>query len=82
LREHDYRYLVVRRGGVRQFDENCAVSIETAGGEPIRLQKVTREEGKEVELYCHSAGREAKETAMMSALAKPSRPDCKRLLTD
>ncbi|MBL8415599.1 MAG: hypothetical protein JNM42_14260 [Propionivibrio sp.] len=82
MREHDYRYLVVRRGGVRQFDENCAVSIETAGGEPIRLQKVTREEGKEVELYCHSAGREAKETAMMSALAKPSRPDCKRLLTD
>ena len=70
LREHGYRYLVVRRGGVRQFDENCAVSIETAGGEPIRLQKVTREEGKEVELYCHSAGREAKETAMMARFSQ------------
>ena len=66
LSEHGYRYLVVRRGGLRQFDAPCAVSIETAGGDPLRLQKVTREDGKEVELYCHSAGREAKETAMVA----------------
>jgi transposase len=66
LREHGYRYLVVRRGGVRQFDSAHAVIIETAGGEALRLQKVTREDGKEVELYCHSAGREAKETAMVA----------------
>jgi len=65
LSEQGYRYLVVRRGGVRQFDPTHAVSIETAGGEPLRLQKVTREDGLEVELYCHSAGREAKETAMV-----------------
>ena len=66
LSENGYRYLVVRRGGVRQFDETHAVAIETAGGDPLRLQKVTREDGKEVELYCHSAGREAKETARVA----------------
>ena len=70
LAEHGYRYLVVRRGGVRQFDETQAVSIETAGGEPIRLQKEMSEEGKEVRLYCHSAGREAKETAMMARFSQ------------
>ena len=70
LSEHGYRYLVVRRGGVRQFDASGAVSIETAGGEPLRLQKVTREDGKEVELYCHSAGREAKETAMVARFSQ------------
>jgi len=63
---HGYRYLVVRRGGVRQFDEAHAVSIETAGGETLRLQKEVSADGKELQLYCHSAGREAKETAMMT----------------
>jgi transposase len=66
LVEHGYRYLVVRRGGARQFDEACAVSIETASGESLRLQKEISEDGKEVRLYCHSAGREMKETAMVA----------------
>ncbi len=65
LAEHGYRYLVVRRGGVRQFDDTLAVAIETAGGETLRLQKELSEDSKEVRLYCHSAGREAKETAMV-----------------
>jgi len=67
---HGYRYLVVRRGGVRQFDEALAVSIETAGGETLRLQKEISEDGKELRLYCHSAGREAKETAMVARFAE------------
>jgi transposase len=66
LSEHGYRYLVVRRGGLRQFDETRAMSIETAGGEALRLEKVKREDAQEVEWYGHSAGREAKETAMMA----------------
>ena len=66
LVEQGYRYLVVRRGGVRQFDETQAVAIETASGETVRLHKETSEDGKEVQLYCHSAGREAKETAMVA----------------
>jgi len=69
-----YRYLVVRRGGARQFDAeqavSMAVSIETAGGETLRLQKEISEDGQEVRLYCHSAGREAKETAMVERFCK------------
>lgn len=64
LIEHKYRYLVVRRGGARQFDETQSIAIETASGETVKLQKVLSEDGKEVRLHCHSAGREAKETAM------------------
>ena len=61
-----YRYLVVRRGGARQFDATEALAMTTAGGETLRLQKTLSADGKEVELYCHSAGREAKETAMVT----------------
>ena len=65
LVKQGYRYLVVRRGGVRQFDDTKALAIETASGETLRLQKQVSEDGKEVLLYCHSVGREAKETAMV-----------------
>ena len=65
LTEHGYRYLVVRRGGTRSFDETQVVAIETAGGETLRLQKTLSDDGREVFLHCHSAGREAKETAML-----------------
>ena len=70
LIEQGYRYLVVRRGGARQFDEAQAVAIETAGGERLRVQKVLSEDGKEVRLYCHSPAREAKETAMAARFAQ------------
>jgi transposase len=70
LIERGYRYLVVRRGGARQFDEGCAVRIETAGGETLQLQKEISEDGKEVRLYCHSAGREMKEAAMVARFAE------------
>jgi transposase len=70
LREQGYRYLVVRRGGSRQFDASDAVAIETAGGETLRLQKELSADGQEVLLYCHSEGREAKETAMMARFSQ------------
>ena len=66
LAERGYRYLVVRRGGARQFDGTQALAIETAGGETVRVHKELSEDGKEVRLYCHSTGREAKETAMVT----------------
>lgn len=60
-----YRYLVVKRGGTRQFDEQGEIaSLETAGGERVRIQKQMSEDGKELRLYCHSEGREKKESAM------------------
>jgi len=65
LIENKYRYLVVRRSGARQFDETLAVETQTAGGEIVRLQKKLSADGKEIELYCHSKGREEKEVAMV-----------------
>ena len=65
LIEHNYRYLVVRRGGVRAFDVSASVATKTMGGETVRLQKVLSQDGKELELRCHSLGREAKEQAMV-----------------
>ena len=56
LIEHKYRYLVVRRGGVREFDAGQSVATQTVGGETVRLQKVLSVDGLEVELHCHSVG--------------------------
>jgi transposase len=70
LVEHKYRYLVVQRNGKRQFDHNQSIEIESASGETVRLQKEISEEGKEVLLYCHSSGREAKETAMLKQFSE------------
>jgi len=67
---HGYRYLVVRRGGARQFDDAKALSIETAGGAKLRLHKQLSADGKEVQLYCHSEGRQAKETAMVERFTR------------
>lgn len=69
LRERGYRYLVVRRSGARQFEASQSIAIETAGGETVRLQKEINEAGDEVRLYCHSTGREAKETAITRRFA-------------
>ncbi|WP_434782916.1 IS1634 family transposase [Ferrovum myxofaciens] len=69
LIEHGYRYLVVSRDRVRKFDEIQGISIETAGGDPLRIQKEISEDGKEVRLYCHSLGREKKESAMVERFA-------------
>ncbi len=64
LVDHGYRYRVVRRGGVRQFDEARAVTIETAGEEPLHLQKEISEDGQECLLHGHSPSRQLKEEAM------------------
>jgi hypothetical protein len=64
LKAEGYRYLVVSRQRARQFDPAQAIETLTASQEAIRLQRVVSEDGEEVRLYCHSAGREAKETAI------------------
>ncbi|WP_291863792.1 IS1634 family transposase, partial [Accumulibacter sp.] len=70
LVEHGYRYLVVRRGGTRQFDETQAVTIETADEQPLRLQKALSEDGKELQLFCHSPNRQFKEEAMLESFSQ------------
>jgi Transposase DDE domain len=64
LKAQGYRYLVVSRERTRQFDPDKAVQTLTASHETIRLQRVLSEDGQEVRLYCHSAARETKETAI------------------
>lgn len=49
LVDNGYRYLVAQRGGTRQFDPGAAVTIDTASGEPIRLQKVLSDDGQTVQ---------------------------------
>lgn len=65
LMEHHYRYLVVQRSADRVFEHDSPVQIKTANNEIVRVYKALSEDGKEVILHCHSAGREAKERAMV-----------------
>jgi transposase len=82
LKEQKYRYLVVSRasresaapsdkemGRGRQFNPELAVNTLTASNETVRLQRVLNEDGTEVRLYCHSEGRETKETAISARFA-------------
>ena len=69
LKEQKYRYLVVSRERGRQFDPELAVNTLTASNETVRLQRVLSEDGTEVRLYCHSEGRETKETAIAARFA-------------
>ncbi len=64
LKAQKYRYLAVSRERGRQFDPELAVNTLTASNETVRLQRVLNEDGTEVRLYCHSEGRETKETAI------------------
>ncbi|HSP63565.1 MAG TPA: IS1634 family transposase [Pyrinomonadaceae bacterium] len=70
LTAHGYRYLVVARNQARQFDPARCVEITAAGGERIRLQQVLSPDAQEVRLYCHSPGREQKETAIVARLSQ------------
>jgi transposase len=55
---------VVSRERSRQFDPDQAINTLTASNETVRLQRVMNDDSTEVRLYCHSSGREAKETAI------------------
>jgi len=69
LRRHEYRYLVVSRERGRQFDPAQAVGTLTASNETISLQRVVNADNTEVRLYCHSTGRDAKESAISGRFA-------------
>jgi len=63
LREQGYPYIVVSRKRHLEFDENRAVSVNDEEKDGVRAMRVEREDG-EIELYCHSKAREAKEDAI------------------
>jgi hypothetical protein len=78
LREQGYRYLAVSRERSRQFDPDQAIEVLTKSQETVQLQRVLDNDGAEVRLYCHSAGRPStrgrghtKETAINARLVKP-----------
>ena len=63
LRTQGYRYVVVSRERTRQRPQG-EMTVTTAGGETIRVERVLDEAASEVRLYCHSPGREAKENGI------------------
>ena len=70
LREQGYRYLAVSRERSRQFDPDRAIEVLTKSQETVQMQRVLDNDGAEVRLYCHSAGRHTKETAINARLVK------------
>lgn len=58
------------RAGVRQFDAEKAVEISSATGQAIQIERTLSEDGKEALLYCHSTGREKKESAITDRLCQ------------
>jgi transposase len=79
LVENGYRYLVASRNGTRQFDPEQTVEIASASGDAIRIQRVVSEDGQQVRLYCHSPGREQKETALSARFAERFEAGLKKL---
>jgi transposase len=63
LREHGYRYLVVSRERTRHMPQG-EMTLTTAGGDTVRVEKVLDETAGEVRLYCHSPRREMKEVGI------------------
>jgi len=63
LREQGYPYIVVSRQRHLEFDESQAVLVKEDEEDGVRAMRVERENG-EIELYCHSEAREAKENAI------------------
>jgi len=69
LVDNHYAYLVVSRKRHREFDAEQAVLVKEEGDAIVRVQRVVNETG-EVELYCHSSGREHKEQSIHKLSAR------------
>jgi transposase len=63
LKQQDYPYIVVSRKQHLEFDEDKAVAVNQDQGGTVRAMRIERKDG-EIELYCHSEQREAKERAI------------------
>ena len=70
LQERGYRYLVVSRERNRHFNDDDALTLQTASQGEVRIHKELSEDGREVRLYCHSALRAKKETGIIERFAK------------
>jgi len=70
LRAEGYPYLVVSRKRSRAFSEEDAVLVKDTPGAEVKVQRVERPETAEVELHCHSQGREHKERGIRTRFSK------------
>jgi transposase len=70
LIENKYKYLVVSRERLREFDFAKAQSIQTARSGEIQIYKELNEEQTEARLYCYSPGRHGKECGITERFMK------------
>jgi transposase len=63
LRDHGFNYIVVSRKHRRLFDEEQCVAVKEREHDTVRAYRVETDQD-EVELYCHSERKAAKESAM------------------
>lgn len=68
LQNSGYKYIVVSRKRHMEFDEERCVAVKERANDTVRAMRVEREDG-EVELYCHSQAKEAKEDAMQARVS-------------
>lgn len=69
LQEQGYPYIVVSRKRHLEFDESKAVIVKAGEDDAVRAMRIERDDG-EIELYCHSKRREAKECAIGERFSK------------
>jgi hypothetical protein len=69
LCEQGYPYIVVSRKQHLEFDEEKAIIVKEAKNGTVRAMRVKNEDG-EIELYCHSEQREAKDQAIKERFSK------------
>ncbi len=65
-----YRYLAVSREVHLHFDQARPEGLRTASGEPVHVERVLSEDGREVRLYCYSQQREKQERAIKDQRAQ------------
>lgn len=70
LCEQGYAYVVVSRKRHREFDPEQAVVVKEREALKVAVQRKVNEDSGEVELYCHSSKREAKERGIDQHFAK------------
>ena len=78
LQNNDYKYIVVSRKRHMEFDEERCVAVKERANDTVRAMRVEREDG-EVELYCHSQLKEAKEGAMQQRVSSRMEAELKHL---
>ena len=79
LNEQGYRYLAVSRSRHKQFDAQKAQLIKDEDGVRIHLQRLVDKATGEVQLYCHSSRREAKDRAIQHRFSERLEADLQHL---